>query len=53
MSIYTHKWESVINLNNRMLNIDKKTIKKKKQKKKTKKTDKKPFFSIKKRFLLK
>ena len=37
MSIYTHNWESVMNLNNRMLNIDKKTIKKKK-------TDKKPFF---------
>ena len=28
MSIYTHNWESVMNLNNRMLNIDKKTIKK-------------------------
>ena len=41
MSIYTHNWESVMNLNNRMLNIDKKTIKKKKKKKKT---DKKPFF---------
>ena len=24
MSIYTHNWESVMNLNNRMLNIDKK-----------------------------
>ena len=38
-----------MNLNNRMLNIDKKTIKKNK---KRKKTDKKLFF-IKKRFLLK
>ena len=32
MSIYTHNWESVMNLNNRMLNIDKKTKKKKKRK---------------------
>ena len=40
-SIYTHNWESVMNLNNRMLNIDKKTIKKNK---KRKKNDKKPFF---------
>ena len=24
MSIYTHNWESVMNLDNRMLNIDKK-----------------------------
>ena len=48
MSIYTHNWESVVNLNNRMLNIDKKTIKKnKKRKKQKKKTDKKPFFSYK------
>ena len=47
MSIYIHNWESVMNLNNRMLNIDKKTIKKNKKTKKTKKkkTDKKPFFS--------
>ena len=29
MSIYTHNWESVMNLNNRMLNIDKKKNKKK------------------------
>ena len=43
MSIYTHNWESVMNLNNRMLNIDKKTKKKKKRKKQKK--DKKPFFS--------
>ena len=41
MSIYTHNWESVMNLNNRMLNIDKKTMKKKKNEKKT---DKKQFF---------
>ena len=35
MSIYTHNWESVMNLNNRMLNIDKKkTIKKYKKRKK-------------------
>ena len=33
MSIYTHNWESVMNLN-RMLNIDKKTIKKNKKRKK-------------------
>ena len=44
MSIYTHNWESVMNLNNRMQNIDKKTTKKNKKRKK-KKTDKKPFFS--------
>ena len=34
MSIYTHNWESVMNLNNRMLNIDKKAIKKNKKRKK-------------------
>ena len=34
MSIYTHNWESVMDLNNRMLNIDKKTIKKNKKRKK-------------------
>ena len=46
MSIYTHNLESVMNLNNRMLNIDKKNNNKKKEKrKKTKrKTDKKTFF---------
>ena len=44
MSIYTHNWESVINLNNRMLNIDKKTIKKNKKRKKRKKQIKKRFF---------
>ena len=49
MSIYTHNWESVMNLNNRMLNIDKKTIKKNKKRKKHIKT----VFFIKKRFLLK
>ena len=38
MSMYTHNWESVMNLN-RMLNIDKKNKEKKKKKK-----DKKPFF---------
>ena len=43
MSIYTHNWESVMNLNNRMLNIDKKTIKKN-EKNERKKKDKKPFF---------
>ena len=38
MSIYTHNWESVMNLNNRVLNIDKeKTIKKNKKQKKNKK----------------
>ena len=42
MNIYTHNWESVMNLNNRMLNIDKKTIKKNKKRKK----DKKQFFHI-------
>ena len=47
MSIYTHNWESVMNLNNRMLNIDKKTIKKNKKRKKQIKNSffhKKPFF---------
>ena len=34
MSIYTLNWESVMNLNNGMLNIDKKTIKKNKKRKK-------------------
>ena len=53
MSVYTHNWESDMNLNNRMLNIDKKTIKKNKKNEKNEKTDKKPFFSLKKRFLLK
>ena len=42
MSIYTHNWKLVMNLDNRMLNIDKTTIKKNKKRKK--KTDKKPFF---------
>ena len=28
MNIYTHNWESVMNLNNRMLNIIKKQLKK-------------------------
>ena len=54
MSIYrlgaTHNWESVMNLNNRMLNIDKKTIKKNKKRKK--KTDKKNIFFIKKTFFI-
>ena len=51
MSIYTHNWESVMNLNNRMLNIDKKkTIKKNKKRKK--KQIENSFF-IKKRFLFK
>ena len=49
MSIYTHNWELVMNSNNRMLNIDKKTIKKNKKTKKTKKQIKNSFF-IKKRF---
>ena len=47
MSIYTHNWESVMNLNNRMLNINKKTIKKNKKRKKQIKNrffHKKPFF---------
>ena len=44
MSIYTHNWESVMNLNNRMLNIDKKTIKKNKKRKKRKKQIKNRFF---------
>ena len=44
MSIYTHNWESVINLNNRMLNIDKKTIKKKKKQIKNRLFHKKTFF---------
>ena len=34
MSIYTHNWESVMNLNNRMLNIYKKNNKEKKTEKK-------------------
>ena len=47
MSKYTHNWESVMNLNNKMLNIDKKTIKKnKKRKKQIKKFfHKKTFFN--------
>ena len=44
MSVYTHNWESVMNLNNRMLNIDKKTIKKNKKLKKRKKQIKNRFF---------
>ena len=45
MSIYTHNWESVKNLNNRMLNIDKKkTIKENKKKIKTKKKKRKKTF---------
>ena len=44
MSIYTHNWESVMNLNNRMLNIDKKTLKKNKKRKKLKKQIKNRFF---------
>ena len=43
-SIYTHNWESVMNLNNRMLNIDKKTLKKNKKRKKRKKQIKNRFF---------
>ena len=34
MSIYTRNWESVVNLDNRMLNIDKKKTKKNKKRKK-------------------
>ena len=37
MSIYTHNWESVMNLNNIRLNIDEKTIEKNKKRKKRKK----------------
>ena len=44
MSIYTHNWESFMNLNNRMLNIDKTIKENKKRKKKNR---------LKKRFLLK
>ena len=44
MSIYTHNWESVMNLNNRMLNIDVKKNNKNKKRKKRKKTDKNRFF---------
>ena len=47
MSIYTHNWESVMNLNNRMLNIDKKNNRKNKKRKKQIKNrffHKKPFF---------
>ena len=33
MRIYTYNWESVIDLDNKMLNIDKKTIKKNKKRK--------------------
>ena len=44
MSIYTHNWEPVMNLNNRMLNIDKKTLKKNKKRKKRKKQIKNRFF---------
>ena len=51
MSIYTHNWESVTNLNNRMLNIDKKTIKKNKRQKKQKKQIKNHFFYKKKFFI--
>ena len=48
MSIYTHNWVSVMNLNNRMLNIDKKTIKKNKKRKKKIKNR----FFIKKQFFI-
>ena len=51
MSIYTHNWESVMNLNNRMLNIDKKNNKKNKKRKKRKKQIKNRFFH-KKRFFI-
>ena len=44
MSIYTLNWESVMNLNNRMLNIDKKTIKKNKKQIKNHFFHKKTFF---------
>ena len=47
MSIYTHNWKSAMNLNNRMLNIDLKKIKKiKNEKKQIKKRffHKKTFF---------
>ena len=47
MSIYTHNWESVMNLNNIRLNIDEKTIEKNKKRKKQIKNcffHKKPFF---------
>ena len=46
MSIYTHNCESVMNLNNRMLNIDKKIKKNKKRKKQIKNRffHKKTFF---------
>ena len=44
MSIYTHNWESVMNLNNIRLNIDEKTIEKNKKRKKRKKQIKKRFF---------
>ena len=39
MSIYTHNWESVMNLGNKVLNIDEKQERKIKNEKKT---DKKP-----------
>ena len=45
MSIYTHNWESVMNFNNRMLNIAKKN----KKRRKRKKTDKKKRFFHKKK----
>ena len=51
MSIYTYNWESVMNLNNRMLYIDKKIIKKNKKRKKRKKQIKNRFFH-KKRFFI-
>ena len=44
MSIYTHNCESVMNLNNRMLNIDKKKNKKRKKQIKNRFFHKKPFF---------
>ena len=49
MSIYTHNWESVMNLNNIRLNIDEKIEKNKKRKKRKKQIKnrffhKKPFF---------
>ena len=46
MSIYTHNWESVMNLNNIRLNIDEKIEKNKKRKKQIKNRffHKKTFF---------
>ena len=52
MSIFTHNWESFMNLNNRMLNIVKKTIKKNKKWKKRKKKQIKNSFFYKKTFFI-